>query len=169
VTLPFLQKSKYPSECGRSACQKSFLLLYFFAVKYAILTGNARRLFLSERMDEVYLTCIQLDHFHSCIPLLSTYGILMTKEIVPEQNVLPYLEHLPPEAQEEAATYIAALTEALEFESLVLGRKRPAPRQIVSVEQWEDPAGAWRDLPDTLLEELDDLRHSSPPTPPIEL
>jgi len=85
------------------------------------------------------------------------------------QNVLPHLEHLPPEAQEEAATYIAALTEALEFESLVLGRKRPAPRQIESGEPWEDPAGAWRDLPDTLLEDLDHIRHSSPPTPPIDL
>ena len=85
------------------------------------------------------------------------------------QNVLPYLEHLSPEAQEEAATYIAALTEALECESLVSGRKRPVLQQRESVEQWEDPAGAWRDLPDTLLEELDNLRHSSPPTPPIEL
>ncbi|HEX3640767.1 MAG TPA: hypothetical protein VHV10_05710 [Ktedonobacteraceae bacterium] len=85
------------------------------------------------------------------------------------QNVLPHLEYLPPEAQEEAATYIAALTEALEFESLVPGRKRPALPQIESVEQWEDPAGAWRDLPDTLLEELDQIRHSSPPTPPLDL
>jgi len=85
------------------------------------------------------------------------------------QNVLPHLEHLPPEAQEEAATYIAALTEALEFESLVLDRKRSVPREIASVEQWEDPAGAWHGLPDTLLEELDHIRHSSPPTPPIDL
>jgi hypothetical protein len=29
-------------------------------------------------------------------------------------NVVSHLEHLPPEAQEEAATYIAALTEVLE-------------------------------------------------------
>lgn len=93
----------------------------------------------------------------------------MRKMIDHVQNVLPYLEHLPPEAQEEAATYIAALTEALEFESLVPGHKRLAPQQIETVEQWEDPAGAWRDLPDTMLEELDDLRHSSPPTPPIDL
>ena len=85
------------------------------------------------------------------------------------QNVLPQLEHLPPEAQEEAATYIAALAEVLEFESLVSGRKRPVLQQRESVEPWEDPAGAWHDLPDTLLEELDDLRHSSPPTSPIEL
>jgi hypothetical protein len=85
------------------------------------------------------------------------------------QNVLPYLENLPPEAQEEAATYIAALAEALEFESLMSGHKRPARRKIEAEEPWEDPAGAWRDLPDTLLEDLDNLRHSSPPTPPIDL
>jgi hypothetical protein len=83
------------------------------------------------------------------------------------QNVLPQLEHLPPEAQEEAATYIAALAEALEFESLASSRKRPARRRIG--EPWQDPAGAWSDLPDTLLEDLDHLRHSSPPTPPIDL
>jgi hypothetical protein len=47
--------------------------------------------------------------------------------------------------------------------------KKPLRQQIEAGEPWEDPAGAWRDLPDTLLEELDDLRHSSPPTPPIEL
>jgi hypothetical protein len=83
------------------------------------------------------------------------------------QNVLPQLEHLSPEAQEEAAMYIAALTEALEFESLVSGRKGLARWQIE--EPWEDPAGAWSDLPDTLLEDLDHIRHSSPPTPPIDL
>ena len=32
----------------------------------------------------------------------------------------------------------------------------------------DDPAGAWRDLPDSMLEELDQLRHASPPTPPLE-
>ena len=83
------------------------------------------------------------------------------------QDVLPYLEHLPPEAQEEAATYIEALAEALEREAFVLGRSRSAPYERESVEQWEDPAGAWSDLPDTMLEELDRLRHASPPTPPL--
>ena len=85
------------------------------------------------------------------------------------QHVLLHLEYLPLEAQEEAATYIAALTEALEFESLMPGHKRAVPRQMEAGELWEDPAGAWRDLPDTLLEELDHIRHSSPPTPPIDL
>jgi hypothetical protein len=64
-------------------------------------------------------------------------------------DVLPYLEQLPPEAQGEAASYIEVLAEALE--------------------RWEDPVGAWRDLPDTMLEELDQLlRHANPPTPPLE-
>ncbi len=69
-------------------------------------------------------------------------------------DVLPYLEHLPPEAQEEAASYIEALAEALEREAFVPGRIRRIPREIQSNEHWEDPAGAWRDLPDTMLEEL---------------
>lgn len=83
-------------------------------------------------------------------------------------DILPYLEHLPPEAQEEAANYIEALTEALEYEAFMLGRIRRRPREIQPLEQWEDPAGAWRDLPETMLEELDQLRHQVPPTPPIE-
>lgn len=83
-------------------------------------------------------------------------------------DILPYLEHLPPEAQEEAANYIEALAEALEYEAFVLGRIRQRPREIQPLEQWEDPAGAWRDLPDTMLEELDQLRHEVPPTPPVE-
>lgn len=33
---------------------------------------------------------------------------------------------------------------------------------------WVDPAGAWRDLPDTMLEELNRLRHAVLPTPPLE-
>jgi len=84
------------------------------------------------------------------------------------QDILPHLEHLPPEAQEEAANYIEALAEALEREAFVLGRIRREPREIGALEQWEDPAGAWSDLPDTMLEELDQLRHAIPPTPPID-
>ncbi|MBV9707071.1 MAG: hypothetical protein JO125_06660 [Chloroflexi bacterium] len=82
-------------------------------------------------------------------------------------NVLPHLEHLPPEAQEEAATYIEALAEALEYETFVSGSIGSFPREIQPMEQWEDPAGAWHDLPDTMLEEFDQLRHASPPTPPL--
>ena len=82
------------------------------------------------------------------------------------QDVLPYLEQLPPEAQEEAAIYIESLAEAFKHESFAPGSTQ---HEIQSVERWEDPAGAWRDLPDNMLEELDRLRHAAPPTPPIEL
>jgi hypothetical protein len=83
-------------------------------------------------------------------------------------DVLPYLEQLPPEAQEEAASYIEALAEALEREAFVRGRIQHVPREIQLTESWEDPVGAWHDLPDTMLEELDQLRHANPPTPPLE-
>ena len=80
-------------------------------------------------------------------------------------EILPSLEHLPPEAQEEAATYIAALVEALQHTSRL---HRQASQEPVGVE-WQDPFGAWSDLPDTMLDELDRLRHASQPTPPLEL
>lgn len=84
-------------------------------------------------------------------------------------EILPYLENLPPEIQEEAATYIEALAEALEYEAATPGHiQRPKP-QIETSGHWEDPAGAWRDLPDTMLDELDRIRHASQPTPPLEL
>ncbi|MFL5697230.1 MAG: hypothetical protein ACJ797_09045 [Ktedonobacteraceae bacterium] len=82
-------------------------------------------------------------------------------------DALPYLEQLPPEAQEEAAIYIEALAEAFEHEAFVRGHVRRVPDEMQSGESWEDPAGAWRDLPDSMLEELDQLRHASPPTPPL--
>jgi len=82
-------------------------------------------------------------------------------------DALPYLEQLPPEAQEEAAIYIEALAEAFEHEAFVPGRVQPVPDEMQSGKFWEDPAEAWRDLPDSMLEELDQLRHASPPTPPL--
>jgi len=82
------------------------------------------------------------------------------------QDVLPYLEQLPPEVQEEAATYLESLAEAFKHESIAPERIQ---HEVQSLERWEDPAGAWRDLPDDMLEELDKLRHAAPPTPPIEL
>ena len=82
-------------------------------------------------------------------------------------DALPYLEQLPPEAQEEAAIYIEALAEAFEHEAFVPGRVQRVPDETQSGESWEDPAGAWGNLPDSMLEELDQLRHASPPTPPL--
>ena len=83
-------------------------------------------------------------------------------------EILPYLEDLPQEAQEEAANYIEVLVEALEREDLVHGSTRHIPYEKQSVEYWEDPAGAWSDLPDTILEDLGQLRHASFPTLPLE-
>ena len=83
-------------------------------------------------------------------------------------DALPYLEQLPPEAQEEAAIYIEELAEAFEHEGFTPGRIGRVPDGIQPGDSWEDPAGAWQDLPDSMLEELDQLRHANPPTPPLE-
>lgn len=34
--------------------------------------------------------------------------------------------------------------------------------------EWQDPFGAWSDLPDTMLDELDQMRHESVPSPMID-
>ncbi len=80
-------------------------------------------------------------------------------------EVLPQLEQLPAETQEIVATYIEVLIETLERDAIAHG---PIRQMSPVTEPWKDPAGAWSDLPDTMLEELDQLRHRVPPTPPIE-
>ena len=84
-------------------------------------------------------------------------------------DILPSLEHLPPEAQEEAATYIEALAEALQRASMLHKKTGVALSQEPVNVGWQDPFGAWGDLPDTMLDELDRLRHESQPTPPLDL
>lgn len=84
-------------------------------------------------------------------------------------EILPSLEHLPPEAQEEAATYIAALVEALQRQSKLRTQAGAAPSQETADVERQDLFGVWSDLPDTMLDELDRLRHASQPTPPLEL
>jgi hypothetical protein len=84
-------------------------------------------------------------------------------------DALPYLEHLPPEAQEEAATYIEALAEVLKHTSLIRTQAGEVSSQESTSVQWQDPFGAWSDLPDTMLDDLDRLRHSTQPTPPLDL
>jgi len=76
-------------------------------------------------------------------------------------GALPYLEHLPPEAQEEAATYIEALVEALRLASVIHSHTGDVPSQEPTDVQWQDPFGAWSDLPDTMLDELDQLRRTT--------
>ncbi len=84
-------------------------------------------------------------------------------------DALPYLEHLPPEAQEEAATYIEALAEVLKHTSTIHTQSENVSRQEPKTVQWQDPFGAWSDLPETMLDDLDQLRHANRPTPPLEL
>jgi hypothetical protein len=64
--------------------------------------------------------------------------------------------------QEEAATYLEALTESLEA--------MEASEPGASAEQeWVSLAGALNDIPDDFLEELDRMRHETEPTPPVTL
>lgn len=55
------------------------------------------------------------------------------------QQELAGLEQLSPEAQEELAVYIAALREAQGIDVTQAGSDQ---------HPWQDPAGAWSDLPD---------------------
>ena len=80
------------------------------------------------------------------------------------QEVLPHLEHLPPEAQEEVANYI----EALEQEVFIHGEFRKIPDKTSQTAHWVDPVGSLSDLPEDMFDELDRIRHANPPTPPIE-
>ena len=70
-------------------------------------------------------------------------------------DVLPYLEHLPPEAQEEAATYIEALAEVLKHTSIMRNQSGDVASRESKSAQWQDPFGAWSDLPDTMLDDLE--------------
>ncbi len=81
------------------------------------------------------------------------------------QEVLSHLQYLPPDMQEEVANYIQDVKQ----EALARGRMLGLPDMAIDEEPWEDPVGAWSDLPDDMFEELDKIRHSNPPTPPIEL
>ena len=84
-------------------------------------------------------------------------------------DVLPYLERLPPEAQEDAATYIETHVKAWRLALMTRSYTNDVPSQEPTNVQWQDPFGAWSDLPDTMLDELDRIRHASQPTPPLEL
>lgn len=81
-------------------------------------------------------------------------------------DMLPYLERLPKEMQEEVLSYIEALLDALEHDNVAQGHLQAITTPThPSTETWHDPVEAWSDLPDTFLDELDQLRHATPPTP----
>lgn len=69
------------------------------------------------------------------------------------QDLLSDFDHLPTEAQAEALVHIKALLELLGRDAVIY------PQQTAHEEQWVDPAGAWSDLPDDMLEELDRIHH----------
>lgn len=67
-------------------------------------------------------------------------------------RALEHIDELPPELQEQLAEIIEQHTEPIEIPIEAL-------------------AGVWSDLPDTfdeMLDALDEIRHASPPTPPID-
>jgi hypothetical protein len=68
------------------------------------------------------------------------------------QQAIGLIENLPPEIQEQAARQLEAMAQ---------------PYQVPSKTRL---AGIWHDLPDadTMIDEIDRLRHESVPTPPLE-
>jgi hypothetical protein len=81
------------------------------------------------------------------------------------QRNLADLEHLSPDEQEEIALYIEALRNSHGREAI------PAEFEaVVSPSPWQDPAGAWSDLPeDDEAETFYRMRHETEPSAPIEL
>jgi hypothetical protein len=78
------------------------------------------------------------------------------------QQVLTRIEQLPPEVQEEAAAQLEMLTEV--FEAIPNAETDRTQKKGTSL------AGVWRDLAwDDEVEAFDRIRHSTEPTPPIEL
>ena len=81
------------------------------------------------------------------------------------QRALAHAEQLPPDLQEEIAAQIEALIPEESSEAI------QAPDQPNTVPHSAlDLAGAWSDIPwESMEQELDRIRHSNPPTPPVEL
>ncbi len=87
------------------------------------------------------------------------------------QHALPDMEQLPEPAQEELAVQIEALLERLE------PRKKGQPGASSKAKkrtkkEWENPVGAWADMPgtvDEMFEAFEKIRHTNPPSPPVEL
>ncbi|MBF6589472.1 MAG: hypothetical protein IVW57_02940 [Ktedonobacterales bacterium] len=78
------------------------------------------------------------------------------------QRDLADLERLSPDEQEEIAILIEALRSAHEREL--------SPTVLESAQPWQDPAGAWQDLPeDDEAETFYRMRHETGPSAPIEL
>ena len=84
------------------------------------------------------------------------------------QNALSSLEQLPPEAQEEAATYIEALVEALKLVSVIQSQVDQEAGQGLANIQWSDLLSALSNLPEVTSADLEQLQQLSQPTLPLE-
>ena len=85
------------------------------------------------------------------------------------QRALEHIEELPPEVQEDLAAQIEEMTAPIgkSPQASHLPDDESLPK---SVRDALAVFGAWRDLQDDdEFEALDRIRHSVPPTPPIEL
>lgn len=81
------------------------------------------------------------------------------------QQAFAQAEQLPPDLQEELATQIESLLSA-EANEAAHTPEHPNTEPHNAL----DLAGAWSDIPwESMERELDRIRHSNPPTPPIEL
>ncbi|HLJ81247.1 MAG TPA: hypothetical protein VKT52_07175 [Ktedonobacterales bacterium] len=85
------------------------------------------------------------------------------------QRALEHIEELSPAAQEDLAVQIEEMTEPIE-EFPQASHLSDDERLPKSVRNALAVFGAWRDLQDDdEFEALDRIRHSVPPTPPIDL
>ena len=86
-------------------------------------------------------------------------------------HAFPDMEQLPETAQEELAAQIEALLEQLEYQKRDLpGGSSKAKKRIKK--EWENPVGAWADMPDTvdeMFEAFEKIRRANPPSPSVEL
>lgn len=80
-------------------------------------------------------------------------------------EILLRVEQLPAEMQEVVATSIEVLLGTLERDATM---HKYLQKMSSTTDAWKDPVGAWNDLPDTTRDGLDQLRHTTSPTPPIE-
>lgn len=79
------------------------------------------------------------------------------------QNMIDRAKLLPPAEQEELVAQIETLLEQLERHARTQGTHAPTGKDL---------AGAWADLPDTvdeMFDALDAIRHTNPPSRPVEL
>jgi hypothetical protein len=87
------------------------------------------------------------------------------------QHELPDMEHLPEPAQEELAAQIEALLGQFGYRKRSQQGASSKARKRTKKE-WENPVGAWADMPDTvdeMFEAFEKIRHANPPSPPVEL